>query len=147
MVGAMSAFDLDSFLPYRFAVVAGRISRGFAKAYGARFGLTIPEWRILAHLSQTDAVSVREINLRADLEKSKASRAAQRLEEAGLISKRPSRADRRLVELSLTARGREVMTELAPLARAYEAEVLAALAPDDRAALDRALTRLREVLA
>ena len=143
----MSVFDLDRFLPYRFAVVAGRISRGFARRYGARFGLSNPEWRILAHLSQEDAVSVRDIHERADLEKSKASRAAARLQDAGLISKRANQTDRRLVELSLTEKGRAVMAELIPLARDYEAEVLAELAPEDRAALDRTLASLKEALA
>ena len=56
----MHAFDLDAFLPYRLAKLASRVSRGFAQEYSARFGLSIPEWRVMAHLSQSDTVSVRE---------------------------------------------------------------------------------------
>lgn len=138
----MTNFELDRFLPYRLSVLASRVSRGFAERYRSRFGLSVAEWRVMAHLSQADSVSVRDIHLRADLEKSKASRAAARLEAAGLVEKRAGDADKRLVALSLTRRGRAVMAELIPLARGYEAELMERLAPDERAALDRALSLL-----
>lgn len=137
-------FALERFLPYRLAVLAQRVSRDFSAIYRERFGLSVAEWRVLAHLSAAGSVSVREIHLHADLEKSKASRAAARLEAAGLIEKRAGEGDRRLVALTLTARGREAMAALIPLAEAYEAEVLARLAPEDRAALDRAIAALTE---
>ena len=140
----MREFVLDGFLPYRLAVLASRVSKGFARRYGARFGLSIAEWRVIAHLSQADAVSVREIHEQVDLDKSKVSRAASRLEAAGIISKRTSETDKRLVELSLTERGKAIMSELIPIARSYEAEILAELLPEDRAAFDRTLGLLQE---
>ena len=138
----MTDFILDQFLPYRLSVLAGRTSRGFAEVYRRRFGLSVAEWRVMAHLSQTDSVSVREIHLQADLEKSKASRAAARLESAGLIVKRPDRSDKRLVALSLSSEGRAMMDEVIPLARDYEASLLGALSPEDQAALDRIVNAL-----
>ena len=98
----------------------------------------------MAHLSQSDTVSVRELHLKADLEKSKASRAAARLEAAGLVVKKISETDRRLVELSLSAKGEEMMAQLRPLALSYEADVLGALSPEDRAQLDRLIGLLLE---
>lgn len=138
----MHAFDLDAFLPYRLAKLASRVSRGFAQEYGARFGLSIPEWRVMAHLSQSESVSVRELHLKADLEKSKASRAAARLEAAGLVDKKISEADRRLVDLSLSAKGEKMMAELRPLALAYEADVLKSLSAEDQKMLDDLVGRL-----
>ena len=137
-------FALERFLPYRLAVLAQRVSRDFSAIYRERFGLSVAEWRVLAHLSAAGVVSVREIHLHADLEKSKASRAAARLEAAGLIEKRAGEGDRRLVALTLSRKGREIMAALIPLAEAYEAEVLACLTPEDRAALDRAIAALTE---
>lgn len=142
MVFAMTGFDLARFLPYRLAVAAGRVSAAFSERYAERFGLTIPEWRIMAHLSQGAALSIRDLHLRADLEKSKASRAAARLEAAGLVEKRPAPDDRRLVALTLSEKGRAAMAELGPLALAYQDELLAGLDPAERAALDRLLDRL-----
>ena len=80
-------FVLDDFLPYRLSVAASRVSRRFARRYGAESGISIPEWRVLAHLAEGGPVSVRDIHARVDMDKSKVSRAAARLEEAGLVRK------------------------------------------------------------
>lgn len=132
------SFDLSAFLPYQLAVASSRISKGFAERYRAEFGLTMPEWRVLAHLAQSDAVSVREIHARVDMDKSKVSRAAARLESAGLIEKRENSEDRRLLDMRLTPKGRDLIARIVPIADAYQAEILAALgnqAPAFRAAL------------
>ena len=70
------AFHLDDFLPYRLAVAAQQVSRRFARLYAAEAGLTIPEWRVLAHLNHSGSVSVRDIHTRVNLDKSVVSRAA-----------------------------------------------------------------------
>ncbi len=61
------------------------------------------------------------------MDKSKVSRAASRLEAAGYISKTGHPDDGRLVALTLTDKGRAMIEELAPLAHAFEAAVLAKL--------------------
>jgi DNA-binding MarR family transcriptional regulator len=139
-----SGFALDSFLPYRLAVAAQRVSVAFRAVYGPRHGLSIAEWRVMAHLANAGPVSVREVFARVAMDKPKVSRAASRLELAGLIEKRPDPGDRRLVALSLTERGQAVMADLVPLARAFEADLLARLTPEERAALDAILTKLGE---
>jgi len=143
MISAMkdAPFDLDAFLPYRIALLSRRLSRAFEERYRARFGISVAEWRVVAHLSQSGAVSVREIVARTDMEKSRVSRAATRLETAGYVAKCAHAGDRRLIELTLTARGRAMMAELGPLAEAFNAELLAGLG-GDAAAFDRALDRL-----
>lgn len=123
------SFDLSTFLPYQLAVASSRISREFAERYRAEFGLTIPEWRVLAHLAQSDAVSVREIHARVDMDKSKVSRAAARLESAGLIEKRENAEDRRLLDMRLTAKGRDLIARIVPIADSYQAELVAQLGP------------------
>ena len=121
------SFDLSAFLPYQIAVAASRISRRFAERYKAEFGLSLPEWRVLAHLAQSDAVSVREIHARVDMDKSKVSRAAARLESAGLIEKRENGEDRRLLDMRLTDQGRDLIARIVPIADAFQAEILAQL--------------------
>ncbi|MFC3167750.1 MULTISPECIES: MarR family winged helix-turn-helix transcriptional regulator [Paracoccus] len=133
-------FDLDQFLPYRLSVAAAQVSRRFAARYAAEAGLTIPEWRVLAHLGQGGEVSVRDIHRRVNLDKSMVSRAATRLEEAGLVGKTGHDTDRRLVVLRLTPRGRALMNRLEVLAEKFQADLLADLgdaAPDLSRALDR----------
>lgn len=124
-------FDLSRFLPYRLNAAAARVSRAFERHYRAEFGLTIPEWRVLAHLhaAQGQPVSVRDVEARVEMEKSQVSRAASRLEAAGLIAKGAQDADRRLLALSLTPAGRDLMARIIPVALAFQAELLAALGP------------------
>jgi len=126
----VTGFDLEAFLPYQIAVLSDRLSDGFAAHYRDKYGISVAEWRVVAHLSQEDAVSVREVCRRVNMEKPKVSRAAKRLEAAGYVRKITSASDRRLVELSLTAKGRAMIEALAPVALEYEAEVLAAVGVD-----------------
>lgn len=128
----MTAFKLDDFLPYQIAVLSSRISAGFSKHYRDAYGITVSEWRVVAHLSQANSVSVREIHKRVDMDKPKVSRAASRLEGAGFITKTVNPHDRRLVELELTDKGREMIEALTPIARRYQ-DQLEALMRDPEA--------------
>ncbi len=120
----MRRFDLTAFLPYQLAVASARVSKEFSAHYRAEFGLSIPEWRVLAHLAGGDAVSVREIHARVDMDKSKVSRAAARLEAAGLIEKRENAGDRRLLDMRLTDKGHDLIARILPIADAYQAALL-----------------------
>jgi DNA-binding MarR family transcriptional regulator len=142
MSPAAAALDLDQFLPYLVNVLANRLSRELAGVYEARFGISIPEWRVIAHLSQHEDVSVREIHQRVDMDKAKVSRAAARLEAVGFIEKTGNKGDRRLVALRLTRKGRRLFTEIEPLALAYERESLATLSKSEEATLRSLLNKL-----
>jgi DNA-binding MarR family transcriptional regulator len=142
MSPAAAALDLDQFLPYLVNVVANRLSRELAGVYEARFGISIPEWRVIAHLSQHEDVSVREIHQRVDMDKAKVSRAAARLEAVGFIEKTDNEGDRRLVALRLTRKGRRLFAEIEPLALAYEQESLSTLSKSEEATLRSLLNKL-----
>ena len=126
----MPQFDLSAFLPYRLAVASARVSKDFADRYRAELGLSIPEWRVLAHLAGGDAVSVREIHARVDMDKSKVSRAAARLESAGLIEKRESAVDRRLLDMRLTPQGHDLIGRIMPIADRFQSDLETRLGAD-----------------
>ena len=134
-------FDLDRFLPYRLARLSAALSAEFARVYGARHGISAPEWRVLAHLSQEDGLSVREIHARAGMDKPKISRAAARLVAAGLASKKAG-ADRRLVSLTLTEAGRTLIEDLVPHAREFERRALSPLSEDEARAFSALIDKL-----
>lgn len=116
-------FDLYGFTPYRLAVAAKHTSEQLARQYRDRFGISIPEWRVLVHLAHSGNTSVRDIEARVAMEKYEVSRAAKRLREAGLIERKENPEDRRLIILSLTVEGQKMMAELLPLAKAHQAEL------------------------
>lgn len=136
------AFDLTTFLPYRMSVASDRLSSGLAAVYRRDFGISVPEWRVLVHLHHSGDVSVRDIEARVNMEKSKVSRAATRLEAAGYLRKQAHSTDRRLLRVSLTPEGAALVARILPLAQAYERQVADRLGPHLdglNAALDRLL--------
>lgn len=126
----MSQFSLDDFLPYQLAVVSSRVSREFSEIYAEHFDMTVPEWRVIVHLYNAGPVSIREIQARVDMDKSKVSRAASRLEKTGFITKETNTDDRRLLKLALTAEGQKRMQQIIPLANAFESKLVERLGPD-----------------
>jgi len=123
--------EMDRFLPYLVNKLASRLSNELAAVYQRRFGITIPEWRVIAHLAANRNVSIREIFDRVAMDKAKVSRAAARLELSGHVKKTVNAADRRLIELQLTAKGQKLFENIEPLALAYEREALSALSPQE----------------
>ena len=139
-------FDLNTFLPYRFSVIASAMSKNFAALYEAEFAITNPEWRVIAHLANNRRISVREIVEMVDLDKVRVSRAVTALTSRGIINKRTSKQDRRLVELTLTRKGRSLYKQMVPRAKHYQCDVLKALTPEDRKTLMRLLKQLDQHL-
>jgi len=138
----MQGFDLEEFLPYQLAVLAERVSQGFSALYRRKYGLSVAEWRVVAHLGQSGKVSVRDIHRHAMLGKSQISRAASRLERDGYVAKTANPADGRLVSLALTDKGKAMLADLTPQAKAYERAVLSEL--DDGTGFRAAIKRLLE---
>ena len=71
--------DLDRFVPYRLSVLTNGMSDAIARHYSERFGLTIPEWRVMAVLGQTPGLSAREVAARTAMDKVQVSRAVANL--------------------------------------------------------------------
>jgi DNA-binding MarR family transcriptional regulator len=133
---------LEEFLPYRLAVLAHKTSRELSGVYGERFGLSIPEWRILANLGRFGPLYAGELAERSSMDKPKVTRALQRLEAGGIVQRAVDAEDRRQVRLALTRRGRAMFREIAALALDWERQFLSPLSEAERRTLDRVLTKL-----
>jgi len=137
---------LDDYLPFRLSVASNAVSRLIARAYEDRFGLTIPQWRLMAVLAE-GALTPQAIVSRTAMDKVTVSRAARDLLTRRLVERTASATDRRSHTLCLSAAGARLHGEIAPLARAYEAALLAGLAPAEVAQLKRLLLRLEAAAA
>lgn len=135
-------FDLETFLPYELSVVTNRISRAFARRYADTYGLSIPEWRVMAIVGAFAPLSSNEVCERAAMDKAKVSRAVSRLVARGLLARERNEEDQRLVVLSLTDDGRAVHGGIVPLAKEIEAQLVACLSDAERGALRRILRKL-----
>ncbi len=139
--------DLDEFLPFRMAVLSRRVSRGLARRFEQRFGISIPEWRCLAVLARRGPRGAGDLAERTWLDKVQVSRAVARLNDRGLVERAVDPKDRRAVRLSITPAGAALFEEVAAVARAWEEELASALGLSERRTLDRVLDKLDVALA
>jgi DNA-binding MarR family transcriptional regulator len=140
---------LEEFLPYRLSVLSHTISTTIAKVYEKKFGVSIPEWRVIAILGRFPGLSAVEVADRTMLDKVAVSRAVSKLIKNGRIDRAFADADRRRSILNLSAAGQEVHNEIAPLALAFERELLEGISAADYEAfnivVERLLTRARQL--
>ncbi len=137
---------LDSFLPYRLNRLAGEVSRRLSAVYSGRFGLDIPEWRVLATLSSRGMATAQEIVASTRTHKSTISRAVATLTERGLVERTGSPSDGRELVLQLTDSGLRMMSELVPLVLEAEQEILGQLGVEERAQLLKAIAAVEAAL-
>ena len=137
-------FILDDFFPYRVV----RLGRAMSEALGAVYkdeGITIPEWRVLAVIAQSDTtesdtaqgmtaqgMAARDVAARTPMDKMAVSRAAASLEQKSLVTRTPDATDRRVAFLRLTPSGRAIHQRIAAMARKYQAGLLATIDDDTR---------------
>jgi DNA-binding MarR family transcriptional regulator len=133
---------LEAFLPYRLAVLANAVSRAIAQRYEAEFGLSIPEWRVMALLGAEPGLTASEVAEATPMDKVAVSRAVRSLVAAGRVRATADRDDARRQRLALTPAGMAIYRRIVPVARALEARFLAGLDTRERAALDDLVTRL-----
>lgn len=136
------ALQLERFLPYRLNVLASTVSNALARVYAERFGLTIPQWRVIATLGQYERSTARDIAAHAVMHKSTVSRAVSALTERGLLERQPNAADMREEMLALTGEGRAIYEALVPEARAFERALAGALSAQEEALLFALIDRL-----
>jgi DNA-binding MarR family transcriptional regulator len=134
-----STLELDRFLPYRLSVLSNIVSTAISGAYEKRFGLTIPEWRVMAVLAMTPGLSAAEVAQRTAMDKVAVSRAVASLLRERRIVRQTARADRRRSLLRLSAAGEKVYAQVVPMALDYERDLLAPLSRKDREVVDRAI--------
>ncbi|MBB5518727.1 MarR family winged helix-turn-helix transcriptional regulator [Amphiplicatus metriothermophilus] len=141
---------LAAFLPYRIVALGHALSRRLGRAY-ADENLAIPEWRVLAVVSQAAAMAARDVAAMTPMDKMAVSRAVASLEEKGLVLRKPDPNDRRVSMLYLSAKGRALFARVARLALDFEARLMEALDEDEartfRAALDKLDARARQLAA
>ncbi len=138
------ALSLEHFIPYRLSVLANTVSSALAGAYARRFGLSIPQWRVIAVLARVPGLSAADVAERTAMDKVAVSRAVMGLTRAGRVSRTLAAHDKRRSVLSLTARGRAVYRRIVPLALAYERRLLAELSPAEQSQFETLLARLQK---
>ena len=125
--------DLFGFVPFRLNRLAAEVSSALSFEYATRYGLDIPEWRVLATLGfRNDACSAQYIAHCTRTHKSTISRAVTSLMQRKLVERVENADDRREFRLQMTAKGKTLYEELIPQLLRREQEILACLSAQER---------------
>jgi DNA-binding MarR family transcriptional regulator len=122
---------LEDFLPYRLSITSHTVSTNIAHIYEKRFGVSIPEWRVIAILGRFPGLSAVEVAERTLMDKVAVSRAVTKLIKNGRIDREFADADRRRSILNLSEEGKKVHNEIAPLALEFERSLVEDISADD----------------
>ncbi|MFL6928626.1 MAG: MarR family winged helix-turn-helix transcriptional regulator, partial [Xanthobacteraceae bacterium] len=132
--GEAAPLKLEDFLPYRLNVVASLVSQALSRIYAERYDIGVPEWRVLVTLGQFGMMTGKSIGAHSHMHKTKVSRAVALLERRKLLTRKANRDDLREAFLTLTAAGRAMYSDLAPIALEFANRLAESIEPADRAA-------------
>ncbi len=143
----MAKLDLFTFVPFRLNRLAAEVSSALSAEYQVRYGLDIPEWRVLATLGfRNEACSAQYISHCTRTHKSPISRAVTALMERHLVERVENEDDRREYQLRMTRRGKALYDELIPRLLRKEQEILACLSAQERRDFARLLGKIEQSL-
>lgn len=143
----MVKFDLFQFVPFRLNRLAAEVSAALSDEYQVRYGLDIPEWRVIATLGfRDDACSAQFIAQCTRTHKSTISRAVTALLDRELIERVENEDDRRAFELRLSTKGQALYEELIPRLLHKERDILSCLTAQERKDFAAALGKIERSL-
>lgn len=125
------------------------VARLVRRAFDARardIGVTRPQWRVLVTLRRNEGINQGGLADLLEVEPITVCRMVDRLQEGGLVERRPDPLDRRSWRLHLTARAEAVLESLRPLADDVFADALAGVSQAESDALVGTLDRIRQNL-
>ena len=143
----MAKLDLFRFAPFRLNRLAAEVSAALSNEYRERYGLDIPEWRVLATLGfRDDACSAQYIAYCTRTHKSTISRAVTALLTRQLVERVENAHDRREFQLRMTRKGKALYQQLIPGLLRREQEILSCLSAQERKHFADALGKIEKSL-
>jgi DNA-binding MarR family transcriptional regulator len=111
---------LEKWLPYRFALIAGRLGAFVTPMFRKRYDLPLQAVRTLAVIARYQPLSAAELGRHTSADAFKVARAIDLLLRRKLIRRDADPADRRRARLELTAKGQGIYLDYEKFARRVE---------------------------
>lgn len=138
---SLNTYDLEESIGYLLhrssSIVIARFSDDMKP-----FGFGIQVWRLLAALSQEKPQSLSEIAEHTAAELSYVSRSVMKAEADGLVERTASPDDQRVILVSLTDKGRDIVSVLSAKSDALQHICLQDVSQEDREATLRTLKKI-----
>lgn len=137
---------LGDFLPFRLNRLSDSVSLNLSEIYTDRFGLDIPEWRVLVTVGHRQDCTAQHIVQSTRMHKTRVSRAVADLLKRKLMSRVVNAQDGREARLRLSMAGQRMYAELVPMALERERALMSCLSSAQCGAFTAALSLLEESL-
>jgi DNA-binding MarR family transcriptional regulator len=143
----LAKLDLFRFVPFRLNRLAAEVSAALSSEYQERYGLDIPEWRVMATLGfRDDPCSAQYIAHCTRTHKSTISRAVTTLMTRQLVERVENADDRREFRLRMTRKGKALYEELIPRLKRKEQAILSCLSAQERRDFAHMLGKIEQSL-
>lgn len=114
---------VDDYLPALLAQASQLISSEFHEV-ARQQGFSISEWRVMASLAGSEAVSIGQLAQVTVTKQPTVTRLLDRMEARGQVERLPHESDRRITLVRITRKGLKAVEHLMELAREHELRVL-----------------------
>lgn len=144
---ARAILELESFLPYRVAGLARRLSRAIEDTQRSEHRLAVKDWKLMQVMARHGRLAPADIRRMGTQDKATISRAIKCLLDRGLVAKEPHEGDSRTFDVAFTEAGWAMYEAIVPRVKRRQAELLAALTPAEAKEFTRLLDKLDGALA
>ena len=124
-----------------YGVVNRKVSKKLKK-----WGLSVPKYGVIIHLYDHECLALSELSKLIFCGNSNITALVDRMEKNGLVQRVNSSNDRRVKEIRLTEKGRELAPKVISEYRPFLHQMMNCLAHDEQRALRDLLSRLKEAL-
>jgi DNA-binding MarR family transcriptional regulator len=139
--------DFPTFLILR---LANATKGGITRRYLDPFGISLPEWRLLALIARYTKLSFSEVTAGSSMDKGQVSRTLQSIHRKGLVklnsvtaAERPrSSAISPRIEVSITPKGKSLFQKILPIARQHQLRLINLLSVEERKVFHSVARRL-----
>jgi len=136
--------NLDEYFPYLINRVGMALAASFGDSALGPDRLSIAMWRALVALSDNGGQRLVDLSAMTSIDVSTLSRMVSRLARLGLVTRMRSRKSDREIVVTLTPKGRTILTRLIPTALRLEQAAIARISVDDLAVVKRVLRQMHE---
>lgn len=137
-----SGLTLDDYVTFKFAVLSQMFERDAARIFSAKWGLSLPQYRILTVLGKLPGMSLRELTDQTQMDKGQLSRVVAQMESDGLIARESDRNDGRRLVLTLTRSGAKLYSQTTGTSESRQKAILSVLTPQEIDDLNAMLAKL-----
>jgi DNA-binding MarR family transcriptional regulator len=129
-------------LPYRLLMLGKMLDRLSVQHVRDLAGMSLAEWRVLAHLAVMGSKSASEVSAAALVDRAEVSRAVRVLEEGGFVERLDNPRNRKSNLLALTPEGQGIYERVHKQRRAFFQSLTVDMSKDELALLDGLLLRM-----